>query len=261
MRRGREVELPQPSPPEAEVAPGENRALGYVDLGSEAVVRTPGAQLQAKAIEMACVRSGLGLCEMVGDRPAAGSRDGDRPGLHHALGRVVSGEVRTLVVARLDCLGGSAAALGSVLEWFDVNGARLLTADLQLDTGTPAGRVVTRALVAAGDLERQKLQACTRRGLAAARRNGGRAGRPAVADRPELRAHILELRARGMTLKAIADRLNREGVPTLRGGAQWRPSSVQAATGYKRPERHKQLDHLPRPLAIGDLAADALRLE
>ncbi|MBA3263820.1 MAG: hypothetical protein H0T69_15355, partial [Thermoleophilaceae bacterium] len=29
-----------------------------------------------------------------------------------------------------------------------------------------------------------------------------------------------------------------EGVPTLRGGAKWRPSSVQAATGYKRPSRH-----------------------
>jgi hypothetical protein len=38
-----------------------------------------------------------------------------------------------------------------------------------------------------------------------------------------------------MTLQAIADRLNEEGIPTLRGGKQWRPSSVQAATGYRRP--------------------------
>ncbi len=35
-----------------------------------------------------------------------------------------------------------------------------------------------------------------------------------------------------MTLQAIADRLNREGVPTLRGGAEWRPSSVQATIGH-----------------------------
>ena len=40
-----------------------------------------------------------------------------------------------------------------------------------------------------------------------------------------------------MTLQAIADTLNAEGVPTLRGGAQWRPSSVQSAVGYKRPKR------------------------
>ena len=38
-----------------------------------------------------------------------------------------------------------------------------------------------------------------------------------------------------MTLQAIADALNDEGVPTLRGGAKWRPSSVHNATGYRRP--------------------------
>jgi hypothetical protein len=38
-----------------------------------------------------------------------------------------------------------------------------------------------------------------------------------------------------MTLQAIADVLNEEGVPTLRGGAKWRPSSVQRAAGYRRP--------------------------
>ena len=48
------------------------------------------------------------------------------------------------------------------------------------------------------------------------------------------------VRASGLTLQAIADTLNREGVPTLRGGAKWRPSSVQAATGYKRPSRHPE---------------------
>ena len=31
-----------------------------------------------------------------------------------------------------------------------------------------------------------------------------------------------------------------EGVPTIRGGAEWRPSSVQAAVGYKRPRRPEQ---------------------
>ena len=43
------------------------------------------------------------------------------------------------------------------------------------------------------------------------------------------------MRAQGLSLQAICDILNAEGVPTLRGGTHWRPSSVQAATGYKRP--------------------------
>ncbi len=48
-----------------------------------------------------------------------------------------------------------------------------------------------------------------------------------------------------MTLQAIADRLNEEGVPTVRGGAEWRPSSVRSGLGYKRR---------PRP-PVGSLAA------
>ena len=36
---------------------------------------------------------------------------------------------------------------------------------------------------------------------------------------------------------AIVDELNAAGVPTVRGGSTWRPSSVQAAIGYKRPAR------------------------
>ena len=35
-------------------------------------------------------------------------------------------------------------------------------------------------------------------------------------------------------LQAIADVLNEEGVPTVRGGLHWRPSSVQRAAGYRR---------------------------
>ena len=64
---------------------------------------------------------------------------------------------------------------------------------------------------------------------------GGPSNRPAVHDPPALKQHIVDMRASGMTLRAIADRLNAEGVPTPRGGQKWRPSSVQAAAGYHRP--------------------------
>ena len=43
------------------------------------------------------------------------------------------------------------------------------------------------------------------------------------------------MRAGGMTLQAIADRLNAERIPTVRDGAEWRPSSVQSAACYQRP--------------------------
>jgi hypothetical protein len=55
------------------------------------------------------------------------------------------------------------------------------------------------------------------------------------------------MRAQGMTLQAIADRLNDEGVPTVRGGAKWRHSSVQAAAGYRRRREQVLPVSLPMP--------------
>jgi hypothetical protein len=50
------------------------------------------------------------------------------------------------------------------------------------------------------------------------------------------------MRGEGMTLQAIADQLNEEGIPTMRGGQLWRPSSVQAALGYRRPRRRRDAE-------------------
>jgi Recombinase len=36
------------------------------------------------------------------------------------------------------------------------------------------------------------------------------------------------MRKRGVTLQAICDKLNAEGVPTARGGRMWRPTSLRA---------------------------------
>jgi DNA invertase Pin-like site-specific DNA recombinase len=108
--------------------------------------------------------------------------------------------------------------------------------DLRLDTGSAAGRLTARTLISVGEWEGQRIAEQTRKGLAAARARRGTTGRPAVEDRPALKERIVAMRNEGMTLQAIADRLNEERVPTLRGGSEWRPSSVQAAAGYRRPK-------------------------
>jgi hypothetical protein len=82
--------------------------------------------------------------------------------------------------------------------------------------------------------------------LTKARANGQQSGRPAVNDRPELADRIGAMRAANMTLSAIAEQLNAEGVPTLRGGKKWRPSSIQAVLGYQRPAQRARLPS-PKP--------------
>jgi DNA invertase Pin-like site-specific DNA recombinase len=94
-------------------------------------------------------------------------------------------------------------------------------------------------------MERDRLSERTRKGLAAARAKRHAAGE-ASTDWAALRKRIAAMRADGMTLQAIADVLNEEGVPTQRGGAKWRPSSVQTAAGYRRKTRQKGVEDLPR---------------
>jgi hypothetical protein len=93
--------------------------------------------------------------------------------------------------------------------------------------------------------EHQRLALRTRKGMIAAREKGPRR----VADYPDLAQRIVRMRASGLTLQAIADQLNAEGVPTLRGGAKWRPSSVQVAAGYHRPAGGKWPGAFPDQLS------------
>jgi peptidoglycan hydrolase-like protein with peptidoglycan-binding domain len=68
--------------------------------------------------------------------------------------------------------------------------------------------------------------------------------RAAVKDRPELLERITAMRSANLSLQQIADQLNAENVPTLRGGRQWRPSSIQVALGYRRPAPRDRLPPL-----------------
>ena len=106
----------------------------------------------------------------------------------------------------------------------------------ELDTAaTAAGDGFAALLARLGTRERDRIARRTPSGLAELRAEGRSVGRPAVADRPELRDRIGEMRTAGITWQAIADQLDDAGGPTLRGGAGWRPSSVQATLRYRRP--------------------------
>jgi DNA invertase Pin-like site-specific DNA recombinase len=200
---------------------------------------------QAEVITGECARRGLELLELVREREPANGKGLERPALGYAFARISAGEARGLVVSELSRLSRSAAELGEILEWLIRSRARLVAVAQGLDTDEREGRLAARTLVEVSRWERERISERTHKGLQAARRQGRRAGRRAVADDPELRERIARMRAEGMTLQAIADRLNEMGVPTVRGGAKWRPSSVQAAAGYKRRPR-SPLESLPR---------------
>jgi DNA invertase Pin-like site-specific DNA recombinase len=222
-----------PSAPPGRFSPKVERWVGTPALGYVLVSRSDGedAEDPGEAIRALCNAQRLNLRRIVRDVEATHGDAQGRPALEWALDQLDAGEAQTLLVARLGHLSDSAAGLPELLRWFGARHRRLLAIDVQLDTATEAGWLTAGALAQVGGWEKEKISTRTRRGLAAARARG----RPSVADVPELRDRIVGMRESGMTLQAIADVLNAEGVPTLRGGSQWRPSSVQAATGYQRP--------------------------
>lgn len=188
------------------------------------------------------------VVDTISDEGASG-KDLARPGLREALELIAAGNADGLAVAKLDRLSRSVIDAAMLADWFAEVGARLVALDLNIDTSTPSGRMLFSLLSTIAEWERETIAQRTRDGLAARRRAGRPTGRAAVADQPELADRIAAMRAGGLSLQSIADRLNRERVPTLRGGSEWRKSSVQSAAGYvRRRPRRKQAELPPIPM-------------
>jgi DNA invertase Pin-like site-specific DNA recombinase len=214
--------------------------VGYASCVRTGQAGTTELKDQASAITLECKRRGLLLTEVVAEKEIHSRKALARPALTYALDRIRSGDVQGLVVADLSRITRSAAELGTIIEWLTSLDVRLVAAAHGLDTESEDGRFAADMLVEVLRWERDRLSERTRNGLRAARMNGKSSGRRAVTDDPGLSERIAQMRAQGMTLQAIADRLNEEGVPTVRGGTKWRHSSVQAAAGYRR-RRQRQL--------------------
>jgi DNA invertase Pin-like site-specific DNA recombinase/peptidoglycan hydrolase-like protein with peptidoglycan-binding domain len=226
------VEAPAPAPP-----PAPARVIGYVSVPEAEQLDRELLNRQIADIHRVCDQRGWTLAEMVRDVEGARGTSRDRPGLQYALGLMADGDAGCLVVSQMRRLSRAAADIGTILRSIAGSRGRLVALDLDIDTATKDGRKAANALISMSKWERERVAERTRKGLEAARARGGSISRPSVEDKPALKEWIAAMRARGLTLQAIADRLNEEGVPTLRGGKEWRPSSVQAAAGYRRPPR------------------------
>jgi peptidoglycan hydrolase-like protein with peptidoglycan-binding domain len=203
------------------------RAVGYVSGVGPPALAGPEVREQIATIDAACDRRGWELTEIVRDVTPQDGRPLTR-GLTYAVERLAGEDPSCLVVAELRRLSGSPGKLGRIIQSLRDRDVRLVAVNVDLDTSTAEGRLAADALISVGELERER-----------------EAQRPAVRDLPALRKHIVAMRSSGMTLQAIADRLNAENVPTLRGGKMWRPSSVQVALGYRRPRQPRRAGSLP----------------
>lgn len=209
-------------------------ALGYVS-GDSARRGDPELTQQAAAIDRFCAHREWRLVGLV--RDVEPGKRFPRPALAHAIEQLGSGEASCLVVAELKRLCLSVAELGEILKAVDQTGARLISLKPAIDTGSRCGRAALGVLISVSAWERARRAQMT----SSART---KTPNPQTIE-PKLKRQITRMRGAGMTLQAIADSLNEAHVPTVRGGAKWRPSSVQAALGYKRPRPWGSTDSNP----------------
>jgi DNA invertase Pin-like site-specific DNA recombinase len=202
------------------------RVIGYLRVSTdEQALSGAGLEAQRAAIAVECRRRGWQLVETLEDAGYS-AKDLKRPGVREALRALEAGEANALVVAKLDRLSRSMLDFAALMATAQKQQWALVALDCAVDTSTPAGEAMAHVLATFGQFERRLIGQRTREALAIKRASGVRLGRPPTVPQAIVR-RIQRQRARGDSLRAIADALNRDGVPTAQGGAQWYAATVR----------------------------------
>jgi DNA invertase Pin-like site-specific DNA recombinase len=203
------------------------KVIGYTRVSTDSQGAN-GSSLEAQrlAIEQECKRRCWELVRIEED--ILSGRNMKRPGLQRALDACRSGEVAGVVVAKLDRLSRSLIDFAGLLEQARCEGWNIVGLDLGVDLSTPSGELLASVMASVAQWERRVISERTKTALAVVKAKGEKTIGRKPSIPPKTAKRISGMRRRGMTLQAICDTLNAEGVPTARGGALWRPTSLRA---------------------------------
>ncbi len=184
-----------------------------------------GLEAQTAAIEAYANTHGHTIVESFSDVASGAKRE--RDGLQTAMDLCKRGQAEGLIVAKVDRLTRSLLQFAEVVEAARRQGWQIVCLDIGMDMTTPSGKAMAGMLAVFAEFERSMTSARTK---AAVERRRVRLGgtlpgtRPAVQE--SVRERLKAMRGKGMTLKAIADSLQAERVPTAQGGL-WHASTVR----------------------------------
>jgi DNA invertase Pin-like site-specific DNA recombinase len=168
------------------------------------------------------------------DAGISGTKD-QRPELDRLMRDAHRRRFDAVVVWKFDRFARSVSHLLRALETFKAQGIDFVSFSEQMDTSTPAGKMVFTVLGAVAELERSLTVERVKAGLRNARAKGKRLGRPRkIVDARRIAA----LRAQGCGWKKIAKQMGL-GVSTV-----LRASQIAPQCGSKIPPRHIE----PSPL-------------
>jgi len=134
------------------------------------------------------------------DAGVSGAKD-SRPELNRLMADAHKRHFDVVCVWRFDRFARSVSHLLSALETFKAVGIDFVSFSEQMDTSTPAGKMVFTVLGAVAELERSLIVERVRAGLRNARAKGKTLGRPRIAVDV---SRIANLRAQGLSWPGIA---------------------------------------------------------
>ena len=134
-------------------------------------------QMQLHELREHCERRGWQMLGEYVDR-MTGSKD-SRPELDHLMADAHKRRFDVVIVWKFDRFARSVSHLLRALETFKALGIEFVSFSEQLDTSTPAGKLVFTVLGAVAELERSLIIERVRAGMRNAKAKGKRIGRPA----------------------------------------------------------------------------------
>jgi DNA invertase Pin-like site-specific DNA recombinase len=206
-------------------------AIIYVRVSS-ARQALEGLSLEAQERTLRASAEGAGYeVSLFTDSGKSGKSLSGRQGLRLALEELNAGRASALYVARLDRLARSVSDLLGIVDQAIKNNWRLVLMDLGVDTATPHGRLVLSMLGSVAEFERGLISE-RQKDVHAERRSRGEVWGVTKGNLPEtsqeVRALVLDLSNKGLSLRAICKELTMRQIPTTRGGLAWYPSTVRA---------------------------------
>jgi DNA invertase Pin-like site-specific DNA recombinase len=185
--------------------------------------------LQTRELEQFATARGWHLVDAYIDAGVSGTKD-SRPELNRLMADAHKRRFDVVAVWRFDRFARSVSHLLRALETFNALGIAFVSLSEQMDTTTPAGKMVFTVLGAVAELERSLIVERVKAGLRNARAKGRRLGRPPKnLDLPR----IANLRGQGLAWRAIAAELG-IGLATLHRATGGRSKIPGSDLGVER---------------------------
>jgi site-specific DNA recombinase len=221
-------------------------AIAYLRVSTED--QNLGPEAQRAAVERWAKANGVSVVAVFEDRLSGATPVEDRPGLVAALEALRVHGAGLFVAAKRDRIARDVVVAATVERLVDAVGARVVTADGVSVENTPEGALMRTLIDAFAAYERALIRSRTKAALAAKRARGERVTRHAPigyryegsqlvedpAEQQTLRL-VLNLRAEGKSVQAIADQLNDTG--NLCRGGRWHVTTlVRVINRHHQPE-------------------------